>query len=532
MPVLAGWLTGEQVPQEIIDQTLTAMGEVLGRYGGTLARNVQAGAGLITFADTAYALPQSSEPAVLDWVPDRRTLVYRRPLTGAHPLYFIENWPAEGNLLFASEVKALFAVGVPRRLHLPALAALARYGFIPAPLTIFKDVQVVPAGSILRWQRAKTVVNHSTDYRFDASPAPGDDPEQFLSQLQAACTSQLPTHTQLVTLASGSHASALATLLTAQQTTTPFTVASLGYTQSLDAQLWSDAQRVADACAHPFLAVIGVDEPDFWQSLLTTLEAPAVDTRSFALHQFLHTLAAETGARVAMSGLGAGLFFGSAVAGSAPLTSTTGTEPAAVLASYASAVTTGPVEQQARLWSHDVARALEQEEPWEETLHARKLARHAAQFTATRQRALYLDLHLRLPDAFVGPLQQLGTQASLLVRSPYLTSSITDQLLRLAVHGEAGETVLASLAQRFMPDAPLRPEKLPLAIATPSLTSIDNSDLLQQTLSPAALQATNLFAPDAVAALIQQARSKIVPRELLLVFTTQLLYQLFALEGF
>src|SRR5215469_9680793 len=162
MPVLAGWLTGEQVPQEQIKQVIMAMREVLKRHGGQPTPIVQPGAGLITFADPAHAMRQNDEPPVLDWVADRRTLVYHRPLSGYHPLYYIENWPAQGNLVFASEMKALFAVGVPRKLHSAALQALAHYGFIPAPWTIFQDIFVVPAGSILRWQHTKTVLNHAT----------------------------------------------------------------------------------------------------------------------------------------------------------------------------------------------------------------------------------------------------------------------------------------------------------------------------------------------------------------------------------
>lgn len=528
MPVLAGWLTGEQVPYEAIDQTLTAMGEVLGRYGGTPAGNIQAGSGLLTYADTAYAMQQSTEPPVLDWVPDRRTLVYRRPLSGMHPLYFIEDWPAQGNLLFASEIKALFSVGVPRHFHLPALAALLRYGFIPAPWTLFKDIQVVPAGSILRWQRAKTVLNSSTDYRFGVSSPSSSDPDSLVAILKDACTAQLPPHDQLVALASGSPASALATFFTAQQTTIPFTVASLGYTKSLDAKAWADAQRVAAGSERPFLAVIGVDQPDFWASTLMTLESPVVDTRSLALQQLLHTVAAETGARVATSGLGASLFFRPELSGSALPNAST--EVHDILSWYANGMTAHSGQPAIQLWSQDALRSLQQEEPWEETLHARKLARSAAQLPNARRRALYLDLHLRLPDLLVGPLQQLGTQARLLVRSPYLTPSVTESLLQQASHGHTTETFLAGLAQQYVPDFPLKPKKLPLAIPTKSFAALDHSDLLQQTLSPAAIRAANLFAPEAVETLVQQAKGKRVPRELFLVFTTQLLHSLFNVE--
>jgi asparagine synthetase B (glutamine-hydrolysing) len=530
MPVLAGWLTGEQVTSEIIDQTLLAMGEVLGRYGGMPARNVQAGAGLITYADAAYAMPHSSEPPVLDWVPDRRTLVYRRPLSGMHPLYFIENWPAEGNLLFASEVKALFAVGVPRRLHLPALNALLRYGFIPAPWTIFKDVQVVPAGSILRWQRAKTVVNHATDFRFNATTPAQNDSEHFATLFRDACAAQLPTHEHLVALASGSHASTLATLFTAQQTAISFPVASFSYRKTLNAKAWTDAQRLADACERSFLAVVGIDEPNFWPTVLTTLESPAVDTRSLALHQLLHMVAAETDARVAISGLGASTFF--SPPRPASLSSSTDIEPDAILHWYGNLVTPRSGQQKTPLWSPDAAQSLKQAESWEDTLHARKLARQAVKFTDIRQRAFYLDLHLRLPDLLVGPLNQLGTQEHLVVRSPYLTPSITEYLLQLVTADEeTRDSLLAHLVQRSIPDAPLKPTKLPLALPTKSFADIDSSDLLQQILAPAAIQEANIFALDAVEALLKKASGKTVPRELLLVFTTQLLYHLFSLEG-
>src|SRR5437016_9491631 len=203
MPTLAGWLTGEQVPQEVIEQALSTMGNVLSRYGGQPTRTLLPGAGLIAFSDTAYAMQRNDDPAVLDWVPDRRTMVYHRPLSGAHALYYIADWPAQGNLLFASEIKALFAVGVPRRLHLAALDALLRYGFIPAPWTAFKDIYVVPAGSILRWQHTKTVVNHATDYHLDKPLTSTDLQDQLHSLLDETVANMLPPHEQLVALTGG-----------------------------------------------------------------------------------------------------------------------------------------------------------------------------------------------------------------------------------------------------------------------------------------------------------------------------------------
>ena len=108
---------------------------------------------------------------------------------------------------------------------------------------------------------------------------------------------------------------------------------------------------------------------------------------------------------------------------------------------------------------------------------------------------------------------------------------MTENLLQLATHERITDTFLASLVQQYIPDIPLKPTKLPLAIPIKSFAAPESSELLQQTLSPEAIRATNLFAPDAVETLIQQAKGKTVPRELFLVFTTQLLYQLFGLES-
>jgi asparagine synthase (glutamine-hydrolysing) len=535
MPVLAGWLTGEQVPQEMIEQVLLTMGNVLGQHAGQSgqpARTTQPGAGLLAFADPAYATRQRIEPPVLDWSPDRRTLVYRRPLSGAHPLYYIENWPAHGNLLFASEIKALFAVGAPRRLHLPSLAALLRYGFIPAPWTAFQDIHIVPAGSILRWQRSKTVVNSATDYHFDDPPSPTDTLDTF-DQLQTlldnTIDSLLPPHEQLVALTRGYSASALAFALATQHTETPFTVAFLGYKKNADG-----VEQLAEEYQLPFLAITGVDRPEFWVATLTGLEAPCIDSRQLGWHQLLHTVSVETGARIVLTGQGATSLLDATTVqfGQAPTEHDKEVLAQNTLQHYGQMLLSASMQPASPIWSPEAAKLLQEAQPWEETHHARKLARRAEKLPR-EQRWHYLDLHLRLPDQVVGPSHQLAAQERMALRSPYLISEVMRLLTGLPptlADGTPRHAILTTLAKRYFPTELIaeQNEQPPEIIPTQSLLHIENSEVLQQTISPEALRATGIFNPEVVQELLRNGKQAgTASRELVLVFTTQLLCKLF-----
>ncbi|GHO84281.1 asparagine synthase-related protein [Dictyobacter formicarum] len=526
MAVLAGWLTGEQVPQEIIEQTLTAMGEVLAHHGGTPARSIYPGAGLIAFADTAYAQQQSKEPPVLDWVPDRRTLVYRRPLSGVHPLFYIENWPAEGNLLFASEIKALFAVGVPRRLHVAALDALWHYGSIPAPWTALKDIHVVPAGSILRWQHAKTVVNAAGDFSLEAARSSTDALEQLDALLNQISHDHLPPHEQVVALLSGSRASSLAAALSARQKGQGFASAVLSTSETLTTKGWKEVQAVADTYDLPLLAITAVDQPTYWQAAVLGLEAPCCDSRPLAIHQLLHTIMAETGARVAISGLGAqtllGLSASQLAIGSADN----------LLASYRQRQNPHQALAVEQLWSPSTRQLLQTTEGWEDTLHARKLQRRAQQYPDSRQGLYYLDLHLRLANELVYPFYQLAIQERMAIRSPYLNAHIITSLISISpLLSDDPETpnALDSLLQRYMPGLSSTPNVLPLTIPTTSIAH--DNELFELTLAPAAIQRRGIFDLEAVQDLQRRAaKDPAVIRALIFVFTTQLFCHLFGIE--
>ena len=539
MPVLAGWITGEQVPQEIIDQTLLTMGEVLGRHGGQPARTTQPGTGLIAFADSAFGVQRNDEPPVLDWVPERRTLTYRRPLSGAHALYYMENWPAEGNLLFASEIKALLAVGAPRKLNLAALDSLLRYGFIPAPWTAFEGIFVVPAGSILRWQRAQTILNHATDFHLETSVPVKNALEQFEAELKDAIHSLLPSEQsgvdQIVSFTGSSPSSTLVSALLHQYSSLPLTISSLGYAKNIRARAWQAAQHIADTLQRPFLAITSVDQPAFWSAAIMGIESPTVDTQALAWHQLLHTTTTIQPARVAFSALGAHMLFATYTSNPVHNSMSTSTAPQAPhsqLSDYSSSLVTRR-EKTSVLWSQEVAKALKSLEPWETTLHARKLERKATQIAqrAQDQAQYYLDLHLRLPDLLVNQALQLAIQEKMVLRSPFLHPHMLDLVTRLpfALPGPTTKAALVEeLAARYI--SPFAGPKLPLTVPITSLFEDSSHEIVQQTLSREALQNTGLFDIQAVENLRQQKGRSASTRELLFVFTTQLFYQLFGMS--
>ncbi len=79
---------------------------------------------------------------------DRRAgrLLLYRDRVGKKPLYLADDGE---RLWFASEIKALLAVGVPRKMDPVALDALLTYNYVPPPLTMFAGIRHLPPGGRL-----------------------------------------------------------------------------------------------------------------------------------------------------------------------------------------------------------------------------------------------------------------------------------------------------------------------------------------------------------------------------------------------
>jgi asparagine synthase (glutamine-hydrolysing) len=80
------------------------------------------------------------------WDSRRRRLLLARDAFGKKPLYY---WSDGRRLVFASEIKGLFAAGVPAEMDSASLGEYLAFGYTPTPRTLFRGIHRVPAASFL-----------------------------------------------------------------------------------------------------------------------------------------------------------------------------------------------------------------------------------------------------------------------------------------------------------------------------------------------------------------------------------------------
>jgi asparagine synthase (glutamine-hydrolysing) len=97
-------------------------------------------------------------------------LVLARDHLGIKPLYYYLD-PTTGNLVFASEIKAILEYpGIQRELDPHALDFFMTLEYIPAPYSIFKNIRKLPAGHFLTYEKGTL---HIEKY-WDASTMPSE----------------------------------------------------------------------------------------------------------------------------------------------------------------------------------------------------------------------------------------------------------------------------------------------------------------------------------------------------------------------
>ncbi len=86
------------------------------------------------------------------WDIKRQRLLAARDRYGKKPLNYY--WDGE-RLIFGSEIKSILEAGIPREVNPEALDEYLVYRYVPAPLTMFKDVMKLPAAHILVYEQGR-----------------------------------------------------------------------------------------------------------------------------------------------------------------------------------------------------------------------------------------------------------------------------------------------------------------------------------------------------------------------------------------
>ena len=129
----------------------------------------------------AFLSDLRGEYCVALWDQAERTLLLATDPLRIHPLFFSDSGH---HLVFASRMKALLESGLVagRTIAPETLIDVAACSYIPSPKTVFREIQKLPPGHVLRYRRG--TVSTSPHWDFDFRDSSEGTPEQLAEQLR------------------------------------------------------------------------------------------------------------------------------------------------------------------------------------------------------------------------------------------------------------------------------------------------------------------------------------------------------------
>ena len=163
------------------------------------------------------------------WDSEQQGLFLARDRVGKKPLYYCYT---ESGLAFASELKALLSAGlIPGKIDYEALDCYFSFGYIPAPMTIFRGVKKLEAAHFLEVSAKGMVKDRYWSLSFNTS-VPMDEQEadaEFERLLDQAVSCRLMSEVPLGAFLSGGLDSTLVVSSMARALSQPVLTNSIGF---------------------------------------------------------------------------------------------------------------------------------------------------------------------------------------------------------------------------------------------------------------------------------------------------------------
>jgi asparagine synthase (glutamine-hydrolysing) len=244
------------------------------------------------------------------WDRQARELVVVRDRIGIKPLYYYRD---EQVLLFASEIKALLAFpGLRPELDWEGLGAYLRYGFAPAPYTLFKGIRkLAPAHRIKVAGRAVEDTEYwRVSYRDKLRESESELKERLYDLLADAVRRQMIADVPIGAFLSGGFDSSGIVHLMSQSAGSAVSTYSVGFGEGFSAYNELDAANrfARDYHTNQHQIVVKPDVTELLWKLVPALDEPVADS-SFLLTYLVAKLARES-STVILSGVGGDEIFG------------------------------------------------------------------------------------------------------------------------------------------------------------------------------------------------------------------------------
>jgi len=239
------------------------------------------------------------------WDMSNKTLFLARDRLGIKPLFYAQH---NGKFYFASEMKAILTdKSFPRKIDNLALTSYFSYSYIPAPLTIFKDIHKLEPGHTITWRDGNIRTEKFWDIQFYSEQQRSENYyiDTFMDLLQEAVDLRLISEVPLGAFLSGGIDSSTIVALMSKVSSTPVNTFCIGFGGNtggyLDERVY--AKQVADQyqTAHKDYEVL-MDPDGLMEKIVRSFDEPFADDSTIPSY-FVCKIAREN-VTVALSGLG------------------------------------------------------------------------------------------------------------------------------------------------------------------------------------------------------------------------------------
>lgn len=460
--------------------------------------------------------------AVAVWDEPNRTGLLARDRMGKKPLYYYQQGDA---LYFASEIKALLQVpGFTRRINMEALHHFLSFKHVPAPLSIFEGIHMLPPAHMLIYRPgAELEIRRYWNVDFSATGEMADWPEEelvehLLALLRRGVERRLMSDVPIGFFLSGGIDSSLSTALAAEMSPGKIKTFTLTYATGSTTEgkeqdrRWANWTAQRYATEHYEERVEFSNFPENLRRIIRCFDEPFCGTVST---YFLAGLIAEH-VKVAVSGDGADELFGSYLSHRLAF-------PLSRYEEYLrnrDARLIRPFEAQTDF----LARMYEAEDwKWRAKLFVygdeekagiyapevaarmqafssrERLRRDFSQLTATDplNRILEAEWHTIFPDQVLAFVDRLSMAHSLEVRTAYLDTDfvtfITGLPGRLKIRDGETKYLLKKAALKYFPEEMVFRKKEGFLMPVTEWILNDLEDYVRETLSPQRLNRHGIF---------------------------------------